>query len=239
MLFFSCQTFASSCNTLASMKLSVKLAFESVLKFEFVISIIAWYHTSSKDAGVPISGIWHCCDITAVPYARYWHTSTLWTYMISCNKTIMSDGMCPELEEGANHWSVWFTTRALFMQIRTNHIIGATEKIRFCVRNHLVPPSWYLTSLRRLEVTCVMVKISAKRHFTLPHPALTHHAVKLDPPALHHKECQHIVDIHFRNLCVTISNHVMYKRHSTSQKRCEVDVDGKKQGCRTVYNWHH
>ena len=54
---------------------------------------------------------------------------------------------------------------------------------------------------------------SAKRHFTLPHPALTRQVVKLDPPALHHKERQRIVDIHFRNPYVTISNHVMCKRH--------------------------
>ena len=29
--------------------------------------ILAWYRTSSKDAGMPISGLWHCCNIRAVP----------------------------------------------------------------------------------------------------------------------------------------------------------------------------
>ena len=41
--------------------------FVAPLAIIWVIHIlIAWYHTSSKDAGMPISGIWHCCDVRAV-----------------------------------------------------------------------------------------------------------------------------------------------------------------------------
>ena len=43
------------------------LGFVAPLAIIQVIHIlIAWYHTSSKDAGMPISGIWHCCDVRAV-----------------------------------------------------------------------------------------------------------------------------------------------------------------------------
>ena len=54
------------------------------------------------------------------------------------------------------------------------------------------------------KTVVVVAGNSAKRHFTVPHPALTRHVVKLGPPALHHKERQRIIDIHFCNLYVTI-----------------------------------
>lgn len=72
---------------------------------------------------------------------------------------------------------------------------------------------------------------SAKCHFTLPHPTLTGNVIKLDPLALDHKE--RIIDIHFRNLYIKISNHVIYKHH---KEWCKVNVSGIKQGCRTVHN---
>jgi len=58
------------------------LELESVLKFEFVIFYCMIPYKSKGCRCVPISGIWHCCDVRAVPYARYLGYGTTVYYAI-------------------------------------------------------------------------------------------------------------------------------------------------------------